>query len=131
MPHLRGARFADVDRLFSALRRTGRRIAAWSDHPAADKLKTLGLEADDWISANDADLGRLKPNPAGLQRLMARAGVQPHETLMIGDRVDRDGEAARRAGTFSLIRTRRPHPQFAGFRRYNDPIFQPILGAAA
>ena len=38
-----------------------------------------------------------KPEPLMLQRLMRRFGVPNHETLFVGD-MDRDEEAARRAG---------------------------------
>jgi phosphoglycolate phosphatase len=42
-----------------------------------------------------------KPDPMGLQRLMAEAGAQPDETLMIGDSKV-DVQTARNAGAWSL-----------------------------
>jgi D-glycero-D-manno-heptose 1,7-bisphosphate phosphatase len=39
-----------------------------------------------------------KPNPLMLRRLMRRFGASKQETLFVGD-MDRDEEAARRAGT--------------------------------
>ena len=42
-----------------------------------------------------------KPDPEGLNTLIAEAGVAPHETLMIGDS-DNDILTARRAGAWSL-----------------------------
>src|SRR5690242_14855113 len=42
-----------------------------------------------------------KPDPMGLQTLMAEAGAQPHETLMIGDSKV-DVQTARNAGAWSL-----------------------------
>lgn len=129
LPLLRAARAAGVDVLFAALRASGRRIAVWSDHPVRDKVAALGLHADDMAAATDPELDRLKPDPAGLRLLMARAGVQPAETLMIGDRADRDGEAARRAGVSALLRSRKPAAGFATFRRYDDAVFAAVLRA--
>ena len=43
----------------------------------------------------------MKPDPLGLERVMARAGVEPGETLMVGDR---DGAAARALGVDFLRR---------------------------
>lgn len=127
LPLLRSARAEGVERLFSALRRSGRRVAVWSDHPVRDKLAALGLEADDSAGAVDPDLGRLKPDPAGLELLMRRAGVKPSQTLMIGDRADRDGGAARRAGVRVLLRSRKPIEGWTTFARYDDPVFAPVL----
>lgn len=127
LPLLRRARAEGVERLFSMLRASGRRVAVWSDHPVRDKLAALGLEADDAAGAPDPDLGRLKPDPAGLRLLMRRAGVAPAQTLMIGDRADRDGEAARRAGVRALLRSRKPIEGWTTFARYDDPVFAPVL----
>jgi HAD superfamily hydrolase (TIGR01549 family) len=127
LPLLRRARYDGVDALFDALRRSRRRIAVWSDHPVRAKLAALGLDADDAAGAADRGLGRLKPDPEGLQLLMRRAGTEPSQTLMIGDRADRDGEAARRAGVRCLLRSGRPLHGWSTFARYDDPVFAPVL----
>lgn len=127
LPLLRSARADGVDRLFAALRTSGRRVAVWSDHPVREKLAALGLEADDTAGAVDPDLGRLKPDPAGLELLMRRAGARASQTLMIGDRADRDGEAATRAGVRFLLRSRKPLAGWTTFPRYDDPVFAPVL----
>lgn len=113
LPYLAGCRYPGIEKVFRAL--AGRcTVAIFSDYPAAEKLAALGLEAHLVITAND--VGRLKPDPSGLRVLMDRSGVPPSRTLVIGDRDDRDGEAARRAGVRALIRGR-------DFRNYTDRLF--------
>lgn len=113
LPLLRSFRARGVDRLFGRLGNS-HVLAVHSDYPVQQKLSALGLTAH--LSVGAEDVGRLKPDPAGLHWLMAKAQVEPARTLMIGDRDDRDGEAARRAGVQALIRGR-------DFRHFDDPIF--------
>ena len=124
---LKAARVEGADALFDALRRSGRRIGVWSDYPVADKLRSLELEADFICSAGDADIRRLKPDPAGLMKIARCAGALPHETLMIGDRAERDGEAARRLQVPVLLRSAKAIPGYATFSHYRDPLFAPVL----
>ena len=127
--HLRRCRYPDVERVFAALRRCGKTIGIFSDYPAAAKLHALGLSVDLIVSATDATMDVLKPNPRGLTRLMEAAGVAADETIMIGDRAERDGEAARRAGVACLIRSNRPLSDWACFATYHDDCFLPLLAA--
>ena len=53
-------------------------------------------------------MDRLKPRPEGLSRALERLAVGPAEALMVGDRDDCDGEAARRLGCPYLLLARRP-----------------------
>src|SRR3546814_16986581 len=55
------------------------------------------------------------------------AGIASRRSLMIGDRLDRDGEAARQIGMKALIRSRHSLTEAATFRSYGDPLFQPVL----
>jgi FMN phosphatase YigB (HAD superfamily) len=114
LPLLRRFRVAGADRLFARLS-VSHIVAVHSDYRVEAKLSALGLSARFVVDAED--VGRLKPHPAGLRWLMAAAGIDPDRTLMIGDRDDRDGEAARRAGVRALIRGR-------DFQHYDDPIFR-------
>lgn len=123
--HLERARVAGAAEAFDVVRKSGRRVAVWSDYPVAHKLRALGLKADLTASATDPEIARLKPDPAGLLWLCGQAGVPPAETLMIGDRIERDGEAARRAGALFLLRSaRRDGPFAATVVDYRDPMFQ-------
>ena len=127
LPLLAACRYAQVAELFAGLRAAGKRVAAFSDYPAVAKLAVLGLAADPVVCATDAGIERLKPDPAGLLAILRRTGVAPERALMIGDRFDRDAAAAGRAGMRALIRSGRPHAQWATFQAYDDPVFQPLL----
>lgn len=124
LPHLPRFRARGVDRLFRAIRSSGRLLAVWSDYPVEAKLQALELDADFVIWSGEDGVGRLKPDPSGLGALMDRAGVGPRHTLVIGDRVDRDGAAAHAIGAPALIRS--SHATRGGmptFRTYDDPVF--------
>ena len=105
--------------LFKALRATGRGVAILSDYPASAKLQALKLEADRVFAATDPDIAIQKPSPKGLERAATHFGLTPGAVLMIGDRDERDGEAARRAGAPYLIRGR-------DFDTFEDPLFAPL-----
>ena len=76
-------------------------LAVLTNKPQQPSLRVLdGLGMRDFFAevvGGDTALGR-KPNPAGLQALMANASVTPAETVLIGDSPV-DLETARQAGT--------------------------------
>jgi phosphoglycolate phosphatase/putative hydrolase of the HAD superfamily len=119
--------YPHVHKVFDALAARGKQVAVFSDYPASGKLEAMGLNAAPVVCATDAVVARLKPDPRGLLMILARTGVSPQRALMIGDRFDRDAAAARRAGVRALIRSSKPHPDFATFRRYDDPLFAPLF----
>jgi putative hydrolase of the HAD superfamily len=129
LPYLAACIYPGVAALFSGLRRHGKIIGVLSDYPAAAKLDALGLEADHVLCAGDRGIGVLKPNPRGLQVMMEAAGAAPGETVLIGDRADRDGAAARRAGTWPLIRSAKAVEGWQTFARFDDPLFANFLFA--
>lgn len=131
LPLLAACRYAGVEELFAALRAQGKHIAVFSDYPALDKLEALGLRADSVVCATDATIGRLKPDPAGLHEILRMSGAAPERAVMIGDRPDRDGAAARAARVNALLLARRSHPEFDTFRSYTDPVFEPLLRSAS
>jgi hypothetical protein len=51
--------------------------------------------------------------------------------VMIGDRFERDAEVAQRAGVLPLVRSSSKRPDVLTFRRFDDPLFQPLLAPAA
>lgn len=127
LSYLAACRYPGTETLFDALRHSGRIIAVFSDYPAREKLKALGLEADIVVSAGDPDVQRLKPNPAGLLRILEATGVAASRTLMIGDRFDRDWAAANGVGIAAIIRARRRDPRCETFGSFEDDVFRPII----
>lgn len=91
-----------------AFRILGGKTALVSDYPARVKLRALGAETlFDVIVANGEPGGppALKPSPKGYLEAARRLGVVPERCLVLGDRDDADGEAARRANmAFRLVR---------------------------
>jgi putative hydrolase of the HAD superfamily len=121
LSYLPACRYPGVAELFQRLRARGKRIAILSDYPAQAKLRTVALDADIIVCA--ADVGVLKPHPRGLQHVMDLAGAMPAATLMIGDRPERDGAAARRCGAHALIKSGRRLPGWQTFASYRDVRF--------
>lgn len=79
----------------------GGKTAVVSDYPASAKLIALrAADLFDVVVANGERGGpaRLKPSPEGYLLAAERLGVPPEKCLVIGDRDDADGVAARQAG---------------------------------
>lgn len=79
----------------------GGKTALVSDYPATGKLKALGATSlFDLVVSNGEPGGpkRLKPHPEGYLSAAERLGIEPSRCLVIGDRDDADGGAARAAG---------------------------------
>lgn len=89
-----------------AFRARGGKTALVSDYPASGKLRALGLtDHFDVVISNGEPGGpkRLKPHPEGYLSAMQRLELTPQQCLVIGDRDDADGAAARAAGMQSYI----------------------------
>jgi HAD superfamily hydrolase (TIGR01549 family) len=82
-------------------RHQGGKTAVVSDYPARSKLRAMGLDdLFEVVVANGEPGGplALKPRPDGYLLAARRLGVEPARCLVIGDRDDADGAAARAAG---------------------------------
>jgi phosphoglycolate phosphatase/putative hydrolase of the HAD superfamily len=130
LPFLAACMYPGVDRLFRALRASGRTIGILSDYPAREKIAAMGLAADIVVTATDPEVGRLKPDPRGLDHILKETATPAPACLMIGDRVFEDGGAASRCGVRALIRSARVHPHYDTFRSYEDAIFRPLIDQA-
>lgn len=100
-PWIRRFRRRRLIRELRAFRAAGGKTALVSDYPSSQKLAALGLSADFDVQVASGEPGgplRLKPEPDGYLAAAERLGVAPADCLVIGDRDDADGEAARRAG---------------------------------
>jgi len=123
LPHLPSAVFPGVHQLFARLRERGKKIAVYSDYPAAAKLQAMGLHADIVVSAHDDDVAVLKPNPKGLIKILELGGTSPQRALLIGDRIDREAVVARSAGVACLIKQRQPVAGVRTFSSFLDDVF--------
>lgn len=87
---------------------SGGKTALVSDYPATEKLERLGHNGlFDVVVANGEPEGprRLKPDPDGYLAAARRLGAEPARCLVLGDRDDADGAAARAAGMqFRLVK---------------------------
>ena len=89
--------------IIDKLKANGKTVAIWSDYEADDKLKALQLSTDYVYTAEQERVGELKPSPKGLNLIMSDLNVSKDKTIMIGDRMVKDGEAAKKAGCDYLI----------------------------
>ena len=89
--------------IIDKLKANGKTVVIWSDYEADDKLKALKLSTDYVYTAEQERVGELKPSPKGLKLIMSDLRVAKDKTIMIGDRMVKDGEAAKKAGCDYLI----------------------------
>ncbi len=120
LPYLEACRFPGVRALFAKLESMGKTLAVLSDYPVDEKLAALGLAAEVTVSGVDPEVDRLKPHPAGLERVLELTGTEPEACVLIGDREDRDGACARRLGVPCLIKASRPGAGPGTFHDYRE-----------
>lgn len=70
-------------------------VVIYSDYPVEDKLKALGITADFCFTSADAGIGCMKPAPKGIRVILDTLGIGADEAVMIGDRYEKDGLAAK------------------------------------
>ncbi len=100
-PWLRRFRRSGLLAEIRRFRDLGGKTALVSDYPASEKLQALGAaDLFDVVVASGEPGGpkRWKPAPDGYLIAAERLGATSAQCLVIGDRDDADGEAARRAG---------------------------------
>ena len=80
-------------------------LGVYSDYPAADKLKELGVYQcfNTIVCSQDEDVKALKPSPKGFMVAAEKMGLRPDQVLYIGDRYEVDAVGARNAGMQFLI----------------------------
>ncbi len=103
LKHIPSCSYPKMLELFEHLSHRGVATGIFSDYPAQEKLAALGLSPCCIVSATDRNVGRLKPDPKGLFVVAERLGVAVEHCLFVGDRDERDGECARRAGMPYII----------------------------
>ena len=76
------------------LQEKGIQLAVYSDYPVKDKLASLGIEIENHFTAADEGIACMKPDPKGLAYVLKVMQCQPKNALMVGDRMEKDGQAA-------------------------------------
>lgn len=95
-----------VSELLPSLKAQGIKIGVFSDYGCVEeRLSALGFDRSWADFVTDAPrMGGLKPCKESLMAVCRQLGADPSETLMVGDRDESDGEAARRCGMrFQLV----------------------------
>ncbi len=118
--YMSNCRYPGILDFFNNLSHQGIATAIFSDYPADDKVAALELSPDCIVCTTDRNVDALKPNPKGLFVVAETLGVSIKHCLFIGDRDDRDGECARRAGMPYLILERENSRRSKQFRMYRE-----------
>lgn len=80
-----------------------KKVFVYSDYPAVQKCKTLGISANDIYWPDSIRISVLKPSPKGLLHILQDNRLEASEVLFIGDRMEKDGLCALGAGVDYLI----------------------------
>lgn len=89
-----------VESFVSECKDNGTKVVVLSDYEHThEKLSALGLDhiAFDWV-VSAPELGGLKPASQLMTKLTEHMGVMCNQCLVIGDRIDTDGQLAHNAG---------------------------------
>lgn len=98
--------------------RTGIVCNCLSGAAARQQLRLDGLDKAADVEIYSDELGQRKPGPAIAHAALAALGVAPQDAWLVGDRIDRDILAARRAGLAAAVLVgppQAPVPCFVGF----------------
>ncbi|MBN2007944.1 HAD family hydrolase [candidate division KSB1 bacterium] len=100
LPLLYICRNRKMQQLVQKLHSEKMKLGLYSDYPAQEKLAALQMAHYFSVitSSYDPDINRLKPDITGFQMTAQKLGVQPTNTIYIGDRLDVDGAGAKNAG---------------------------------
>ena len=93
--------------LLRACKQAGLRTAVYSDYAAVEeKLRALDIDPRQFdLIITAPELGGLKPSPQCARRVLEMLQAKPETTLFVGDRDEKDGEAARAVGArFVLVK---------------------------
>ncbi|WP_051434698.1 HAD family hydrolase [Desulfonatronum lacustre] len=118
--HLPSCKFPGLDSFLEHLTMRGVATAVFSDYPAQAKTQSMGLTFSLLLDAEDERVDRLKPDPKGLIVCSELLNLDTAECLFVGDRDDRDGECARRAGMPYFLYSKSSLARPNMFRSYGE-----------
>lgn len=101
---LKDCTYPGIHLLFKSLAERNIRIAIYSDYDSIEKMQSMALNADLYVSSTDANISAFKPNPDGLEFICTELGIRnKSKCLFIGDRIELDGECAKAASMSFLL----------------------------
>ncbi len=95
---MRACLYVCMPEYFKQIHKRGIKISVASDYPVEKKLVALGLTAEAVTCSTDKDINAFKPSPEVFLLAAKKMNIAPEHCLVVGDRDEKDGEAARRAG---------------------------------
>ena len=101
--HLKSYRDEIAVRTIEKLQQKGIKTVVYSDYPTKDKLKALKIKVSESFAATDDVIACMKPNPKGLEYILNKYQIAKEDAIMIGDRMEKDGEVAKAVGIDYLI----------------------------
>lgn len=78
-------------------------VVIYSDYPVENKLDALEITADACFTSADERINCMKPAPRGIHVILEELGCDAQEVVMIGDRYEKDGLAAKENGVDYII----------------------------
>jgi HAD superfamily hydrolase (TIGR01549 family) len=97
------------------------KIVVYSDYPAEDKLKALGIKADCCYCSSDERIGTMKPDPKGLGVILNELCLEHDQVLMVGDRYEKDGLAAEGNKIDYIILSASPNKRSEAIKLFTNP----------
>ena len=97
LPYIRKHENRDVTFLLKQMRSEGKKILIYSDYAPEQKLQALGISADGIYYPGTEGIEELKPSGKNIRIILTDHDLRPEETVLIGDRTEKDGESARAA----------------------------------
>lgn len=93
-------RRAGLTKVLEVLHRNGFKLGMFSDYPAGEKLRALGISEyfSVVVSAHDKEIKGFKPHTNGFSESAIKMGLKPSQILYVGDRPEVDGLGAVKAG---------------------------------
>ncbi len=81
----------------------GKKVFIYSDYPAAEKCRALGVEADGIYWPDKERITVLKPSAQGINYIINENRLDKNDVLFIGDRYEKDGKCAENGGVDYFI----------------------------
>jgi HAD superfamily hydrolase (TIGR01549 family) len=100
--------YADAVPALSALREAGFYVGIAANQPSERETTLNGWKLPVDVVGTSQSWGVAKPSPQFFQRMAEVAGVEPHEVMYVGDRVDNDVIPAVEAGMTAVLLRRGP-----------------------